>query len=569
PRTPAARSHTHPLGMVAPSVIRAASAAEGAFGLRPQDLHNAYALPTEAPVPQTVAVVDAYNDPTIEADLAVYDREFRLPACTASNGCLTTMNAAGQSGPLPAVNGEWAVEISLDVETVHATCQNCRILLVEAESNSDAALEAAENRAVAAGATEISNSWGGPEPVADSAAYNHPGVAITAAAGDNGYLGWDAYEPAERGYADYPASSPHVVAVGGTSLSVGPHGEWTGESVWNNAQGATGGGCSARFSAPPWQASLADWGTVGCGSLRAVADVSAVADPYTGAAVYDSTPWDGYTLGWITLGGTSLSAPIIAATFALAGGVRASTGYAAQTLYEGALQHPSSLHDVTSGASGQCTLSSGPTGASGCTPAQASASCGGQAICLAGPGYDGPTGVGSPNGLQVFLTTSSATSGTGVSGQRSGQGAGGGPNAAAESNAGTSPPPATTSESQPGSGTGPVAGEAAVTLSRLAFSRRARVALRRAHHPAVTFLFTASAATPVRVTLAVLPRRAARGSHARAARRATTIESFSITARRGHNAALLRNSGALARGLYVLTITPAQGRSQSTVVAVA
>ncbi|MHB8490881.1 MAG: S53 family peptidase [Solirubrobacteraceae bacterium] len=560
----AARMHTRPLAVAAPHAIRAASAAEGAFGLRPQDLRSAYSLPSEAPGVQTIAIVDAYNNPNIESDLAVYDREFGLPSCSAANGCLTIMNSAGQSAPLPAVSGEWSLEIALDVELAHATCQNCRILLVEAESNSDAALELAEDRAIAAGATEISNSWGGPEPVTDSEAFNHPGVAITAAAGDNGYLGWDAYEANESGYASYPASSPHVVAVGGTTLRLGPHAEWAGETVWSNGQGATGGGCSTHFAAPPWQSSLANWSAVGCGAQRAVADVSAVADPYTGAAVYDSTPWGGYTLGWITAGGTSLSSPIVAAAFALAGGVRASSGYAAQTLYEAALRNPASLHDVTSGANGACALPPGPSGLSGCTPEQASASCGGRAICLSGSGYDGPTGVGSPNGLQAFLTTSSASSGTGVSGQRSGQGAGGGPNAAAESSAGSSPPPA--SASQPS--TTPSRGGATLALSHLALTHAAQAALRRHRRGAVSFIFTASASAPVRVTLGVLARTARHSALARAARGATTIESFTVVARRGHNAARLLNSGSLARGLYVLTLVPAQGPARSIRIAV-
>ncbi len=320
PATPAARAHDHPLAMSAAAPIRPSSAAaEGAFGLRPQDFHSAYDLPTSAPPGQTIAVVDAYDDPNAEHDLAVYDREFGLPECTTANGCFAKINQNGQTSPLPPVSGEWSLEEALDVEAAHAICQSCRILLVEANSNSNAALEAAENRAVLAGATEVSNSWGSVEPVADSPAFNHPGVVITAAAGDNGYLNWDAWEAGERGSVEYPASSPHVVAVGSTRLTL-RHGEWANEAVWNNGDGASGGGCSAHFAAPPWQRALSNWRTVGCGGARAVADVAVDGDPYTGAAVYDSTPWNGYSIGWATVGGTSLSSPVIAAAFALAGG---------------------------------------------------------------------------------------------------------------------------------------------------------------------------------------------------------------------------------------------------------
>ena len=192
PVTPAARADEHPLAMSAAAPIRPSSAAaEGAFGLRPQDFHSAYDLPTSAPAGQTIAIVDAYDDPNAEHDLAVYDREFGLPECTTTNGCFAKINQNGQTSPLPPVSGEWSLEEALDVEAAHAICQNCRILLVEANSNSNAALEVAENRAVLAGATEVSNSWGSVEPVADSPAFNHPGVVIAAAAGDNGYLNWD------------------------------------------------------------------------------------------------------------------------------------------------------------------------------------------------------------------------------------------------------------------------------------------------------------------------------------------------------------------------------------------
>ncbi len=419
--TQAARAREHPIGMTESAPARAGDgaageceppiAAEGCWGLRPQDLHSAYALPTTtaSAQTQTIALVDAYDDPTAEKDLKVYDEEFDLPACTKANGCFTKVNQEGKHKPLPEPNGEAAVEISLDVEIAHAVCQNCRILLVEASSLKYSDLETAEDRAVAMGATEISNSWYGSEPASDSAAFDHPGVVITAAAGDYGYLNWGfsgepAPEEIERGSVNYPASSPHVIAVGGTHLELSaPENTWESELVWNG-YGATGSGCSSSFAAPPWQLQDADWPSVGCGSHRALTDVAADADPYTGVAVYDSTPVNGTAHYWRTIGGTSLSSPLIAATFALAGGA-GGVEYPAKTLYENERASAASLHDVESGSDGECTKRVTAEGLSGCTVAEEGASCSGAAICVAGPGYDGPSGVGTPDGLGAFEPT--------------------------------------------------------------------------------------------------------------------------------------------------------------------
>jgi PKD repeat protein len=418
PETSAARAHTRPLGMTrtAPRAPRTGrtvgvceqpTAAEGCYGLRPQDLHSAYGLPTTALSKQTIALVEAYDDPAAEADLKVYDEEFRLPACTTANGCFMKVNQKGQAGPLPESEGGWSVEISLDIETAHAICQNCHILLVEASETTYLSLEAAEETAAKMGATEISNSWAGGEPAAASPAFDHPGVVITAAAGDLGYLNWEPQALTARGSVGWPASSPRVVGVGGTHLNVTAEGAWAGETVWNG-DGATGGGCSEHYEAPPWQRELANWSAVGCGSKRAVADVSADADPYTGVAVYDSTTLverDGTVgpLDWGTVGGTSLSSPLIAATFALAGGA-GGVAYPAQTLYVNKLTSPGSLHDIESGSNGECLKPYNyETGLSGCTALEeAESSCNSRAICLAGPGYDGPSGVGTPDGLGAF-----------------------------------------------------------------------------------------------------------------------------------------------------------------------
>ncbi|HTR88828.1 MAG TPA: S8 family serine peptidase [Solirubrobacteraceae bacterium] len=435
PRTAAARAHTHPLGVhSAPLATSAAppSPTTGDFGLRPSDLHSAYDLPTVAQGAQTVAIVDAYNDLAAEEDLAVYTKEFSLPACTAGEGCFAKVNQNGESANLPfpktakeletarkgthaqRVKAEealgWALEISLDIETVRAVCQSCHILLVEADSPTYEDLEAAERTAATLGAGEISNSWGGSEHGVSveeerNSPFDHPGVVISAASGDDGYLDWG---DSEKGYAEYPASSPHVVAVGGTRLTLGEGDRWAGEAVWNG-YGAGGGGCSTVFAAQPFQQSVGDWSAVGCASKRAVNDVSADADPYTGLAVYDSSLSCEYefaghfTSHWCTIGGTSLATPTIAATFALAGGAN-GTEYPAQSLYEGELRSPGSLHDVSEGSNGECTKGfDEETGLSYCTAAEeAQRSCSSRAICLAGAGYDGPTGVGTPDGLVAF-----------------------------------------------------------------------------------------------------------------------------------------------------------------------
>jgi Subtilase family len=443
PKTFEARARTHPLG-IARARRRASAAAPspaaGNFGLRPQDLHSAYQLPTTAPSSQTVALVDAYNDPDAESDLKAYSEEFGLSECTAANGCFKQVNQNGETGnpPFPRTLSEleaarrgsrsqraeaeeatgWGLEISLDIEVAHATCQSCDILLVEADTPSYENLEAAERSAADLGAGEISNSWSGSEagetPELESASpFDHPGIVIAAASGDSGYLNWDARSSLERGSVGFPASSPHVVAVGGTRLTLGEHGEWSGEAVWNG-DGATGGGCSTVFTAQPWQQALANWSAVGCASKRALADIAADADPYTGVAVRYTSPECEYAyteaktrhvLHWCTIGGTSLSTPLISAVYALAGGAD-GVSYPAQTLYENELASSTSLHDVTSGSNGECSKPFTETGLSGCTIAEEAASCESEAICLAGTNYDGPTGLGTPDGIAAFQQSS-------------------------------------------------------------------------------------------------------------------------------------------------------------------
>jgi hypothetical protein len=432
PRTPAARAHTHPLAVASPGDAPSVTIAEGAFGLTPSDLHSAYELPVEAPSEQTIALVDSYDDPTAESDLKSFDEAFGLPACTHANGCFKKVNQRGEEGNLPIARTEleieeandWGLEISLDIETAHAICQlKCKILLVEANSPSMEDLESAERAAESQGATEISNSYGGPElgetPSSEaSSAFNHPKTVITASAGDYGYLEWDGESPGE---ASFPASSPHVVAVGGTRLTLNvPKHTWRSETVWNDGgeretgneetepEGAGGGGCSRIFEAQPWQSGVSDWASVGCGDKRAVADVAADADPVTGVGVYYSScesyyEYEERNVHWCSVGGTSLASPIIASNYALAGGAQ-GVEYPAQILYENAAAHPVSLHDVIAGSNGECLKPfDGATGASGCkTAEEAENSCSLKLICLAHAGYDGPTGVGTPRGISAF-----------------------------------------------------------------------------------------------------------------------------------------------------------------------
>ena len=310
-------------------------------GYNPPDLQSAYNLPSStAGSGQTVAIVDAYDDPNAESDLGVYRSQFGLPACTTANGCFKKVNQSGGT-KYPRSNGGWAQEISLDLDMVSAACPNCHIILVEASSASYTNLGTAVNEAAKLGANAISNSYGGSESSGETsydAYYNHPGIAVTVSSGDGGYG------------VEYPASSPYVTAVGGTSLkrdSTTTRG-WT-ETVWSTSstEGA-GSGCSAYEAQPSWQSSVSNItaAPASCGK-RAVADVSAVADPYNGVSVYDSYSYQGQS-GWLVFGGTSVASPLIASVYALAG--NASTVTAGSYSYS----HTSSLNDVTSGQTASC-----------------------------------------------------------------------------------------------------------------------------------------------------------------------------------------------------------------------
>ncbi len=652
PKTAAARAHDQPQGVTRGAPLDTPASAEGVFVLGPEALHSVYQLPPTSSATQTIAIVNAYNDLGAEADMKVYDEEFglpELPKCSVGevSDCFEQVNQNGEAGnlPFPSSTEEreaeetvckskpitkkaretqeaackkveeadgWTTEISLDIEVSHAVCQNCKIVLVEADSASFFDLETAENAAAGLPATEISNSWGGAECSKgirdiecgeDSEAFNHHGVVITAAAGDDGYLDWDAEEGAEKGFADYPASSPHVVAVGGTRLlPLGPEGTWRGETVWNG-DGAGGSGCSISFAAPAWQTAEPDWSSVGCGSGRAVADVSADADPYTGVAIYDSTPEspESSEAGWRPIGGTSLASPLIASVFALAGGAD-GVEYPAKTLYENEIEDPTTLHDVTSGSNGKCEdkeLFNEETGLSNCEESFEAEDCSESPICNASPGYDGPTGVGTPDGITAFEPVSEEVRRKNEEKRRAeaklreerhleekkkeeeaAKNQGGGSGSSGSNGNGSSTGSSTTSassHSEAGAGASQAsglggdkasetAGSAAassktIRLTALALTPYALLSLRSVKPKirAVGFAFTLSAAARVHATLAKLVRVSGRELWQ------LVPGSLSFAAIKGRNRRHLTNHSALSPGRYRLTLKPQNGTAQSII----
>jgi subtilase family serine protease len=340
------------------SLLPNASGSVSGYG--PADIQSAYNLPSAtAGQGQTVAIVDAFDDPNAESDLAVYRSQFGLPPCTTANGCFRKVDQNGGTNYPPQDSG-WDGEISLDLDMVSATCPNCHILLVEAGTADFSNLATAVNTAASLGADAISNSYGGSEDSSETSyaeAYDHPGVAITVSTGDSGY-----------GTAA-PSVFSTVTAVGGTSLYQGfgydPSSRGWSETAWSG----TGSGCSQYISKPSWQTDQ------GC-SMRTVADVAAVADPNTGVAVYDTVSIQGQS-GWLVFGGTSVSSPIISSVYALAGNAKSLNIDGASYIYS----HTDSLNDITFGFNGFCN------------PLY---------LCTAGPGYDGPTGWGTPNGVGAF-----------------------------------------------------------------------------------------------------------------------------------------------------------------------
>jgi hypothetical protein len=555
----------------------------GLFGYTPEQFHIAYELPNISGPLQTIALVDAYNDPTAEEDLQAYDQEFGLPECTTANGCFRQYNEAGElnNPPFPATTkilnkalasaneelreeGEeadgWGVEISLDIETAHAICENCHIALFESSSTSFSDFEATERSATNAAKadTEISNSWGGAECFGstavcapESSAFNKPEIPITVSAGDDGYLNWQRPEAEGQSlrFANFPASLPDVIAVGGTRLTLAEGtGQYKEETVWNG-HGAGGGGCSVEFLAPTWQRESAS--QAGCGKDRAVADVSADADPFTGAVVRYSRaeecasefPVEGESEGapteemeelpgWCQIGGTSLAAPLIAGVYALAGGSH-GIAYPAATLYENLIEQPASLHDVTAGSNAQCNAGFNPsTGVSNCSAEVEAAECGQRFVCLARTGYDGPTGVGTPHNVIAFIP------GPGIK-----------PAATAL--------PATTAP-QPGPVL-PATKPVPASVSRLALTAKAISALAhpRPRFSSIAFSFLLSRNVPVKVMFFKRIRVHRKG------RWQAMGSAFTVDALAGRNAAHLRGHGLLKHGLYEVTLLPSGGKPNS------
>ncbi len=348
-------------------------------GYGPSQLQAAYGLTAASAADgsgTTVAVVDAYNDPTAASDLAEYRSAAGLPALTS--GQFTQYNQEGETSPLPAeapADDDWTLEESLDVDMVSAICPLCKIDLVEANNDSgDGLYIAEETAATTLGAKYISNSWGGSETASDttydSEYFGVSGVVYTASAGDSAY----------QGGVIYPATSPHVVSVGGTTLDTSSNSRGWTESVWETSTTeGTGSGCSAYEPQPSWQTAVSLIKSA-C-SDRVDNDVAADADPNTGAAIYDTSNDNG---GWNEVGGTSESSPIIASVFALAG----NDGNGGNNAADSICTHTGNLYEVTASSNGTCSPS---------------------VLCTAtgaADTYNGPTGWGTPDGLTAFETNS-------------------------------------------------------------------------------------------------------------------------------------------------------------------
>jgi subtilase family serine protease len=308
---------------------------------------------------QVIGIVDAYDDPNVQADLTLFSKQFGLPACTTSNGCFREIF---QGNKRPAANANWSVEIALDVEWAHAVAPQATILLVETSSNSFGNLLAGVDLAVGNGASVVSMSWIVGEFSGESGYDNHfasNGVTFVAASGDNG-----------TGVA-YPASSPYVVAVGGTTLILDSHGNYQSETAWTGS----GGGLSSFEHEPLFQAQFRI--PYDARGTRGVPDVAYNANPSTGFAVYDSFGINGSS-GWLQVGGTSAGSPQWAALIAIANSLRAASRKAHLSgihtpIYAIAKSAGSNFLGVNYGTNGNCGV-----------------------MCSAGAGFDYVTGLGTP-----------------------------------------------------------------------------------------------------------------------------------------------------------------------------
>lgn len=349
------RSHTNHLVLLHP-----AGGLGPGGGMSPTQLRDFYGLPATGGH-DVIAIIDAYHYPTALSDFNTFSASFGLPQETSTNPTASTntvFQVVYQGGKKPRTNSGWALEAALDIEWAHALAPNAKIILVEAQSNSNANLYAAVDLAVSlAGVKQVSMSWGGSESSGETAYdthFNVNGPAFFAASGDTG------------GKTIYPSTSPYVVAVGGTSVATDANGAFTGETGWSSG----GGGNSPYEAKPSWQAAVSM-----TGSGRGVPDISSDADPNTGVAVYDTTSYQGRS-GWWVVGGTSVSSPCMAGMVNLGGGTFTNTTQLLTAIYANYLNPPATpvFRDITSGNNGF--------------------------PCLVG--WDYVTGVGSPQGIAGF-----------------------------------------------------------------------------------------------------------------------------------------------------------------------
>ncbi len=323
---------------------------------------------------QTIAIVDAYSDPNIASDLNTFDSQFGLKAAPS----FKVENETGGTA-LPAANPGWSMEISLDVEWAHAVAPGANILLVEANSSSlSDLLTGVATASDTAGVSVVSMSWGSGEFRGENSydSYfttpsGHTPVTFVAASGDEG---------SSRG-VEWPATSPNVVSVGGTTLNVSTtSGTYSSETGWSDSTG----GYSALEAEPSYQDSVQTSGR------RSSPDVAYDANPNTGVAVYDSVNYEGY-VGWEEIGGTSEGAPQWSALLAIADQGRAINKLSALNGASGTLPglyslystHSSDFHDITSGSTSR--------------------------FISAGPGYDLVTGMGSPKANLIIPALASGS----------------------------------------------------------------------------------------------------------------------------------------------------------------
>lgn len=339
-------------GKMNPSLTSAPS------GYGPADLQSAYKTPSTGGS-ATIAIVDSGGYTNAEADLAVYRKQFGLPDCTTLNGCFKKLNQNGVQGSYPRDDNGWAQESALDLDMASAMCPGCKLILVEANSATLSNLAAAVRTAAATGALVISNSYGGSESGTSTyaSAYNQPGKAVTVSTGDSGYG------------VQFPASAPTVIAVGGTHLVRASNTRGWTETAWSSG----GSGCSTVYAKPKLSGASTSFETDALCTKRMEADISAVGDPNTGVAVYGPNHSRSQ---WMVFGGTSVSAPLIGGIYGI---VNSGPGDAHKIWAN--LGNASTINDVTSGTNGSCS---------------------GTYYCTAGSGYDGPTGVGTPNGTGAF-----------------------------------------------------------------------------------------------------------------------------------------------------------------------